>query len=168
MLRVTIPACNNYRLPSLPYLVSLCSFEDFPQVGTGGRNAMAGQFTIRTCFQKTPGLPDYYNKKLFIYDWIRGWIKAVTLQSNGDFDKMEPFMEKHKFNSVIDMEVGPDGKLYMLEYGTGWFTKNPDAGLVRIDFNAGNRAPKVNSMTVDKTSGKLPFKIAGNSRCARL
>ena len=41
------------------------------------------------------------------------------------------------------MEVGPDGKLYCLEYGTGWFTKNPDAGLSRIDYNGGNRPPMI-------------------------
>jgi hypothetical protein len=23
------------------------------------------------------------------------------------------------------MEVGPDGKIYTLEYGKGWFTQNP-------------------------------------------
>ena len=37
-------------------------------------------------------------------------------------------------HNCIDMEAGPDGKLYLLEYGTGWFQKNPDAGLSRIDY----------------------------------
>jgi cytochrome c len=35
------------------------------------------------------------------------------------------------------MELGPDNKLYVLEYGKGWFAKNPDAALVRIDYNNG-------------------------------
>ena len=132
---------------------------DFPQVGTGGRNAMAGPVYHTEKFPKETRLPDYYNGKLFIYDWIRGWIKAVTLQPNGDFDKMEPFMAGTKFNSVIDMEVGPDGKLYLLEYGSGWFSKNPDASIARIDYNAGNRPPKISEIAVDKTSGKLPFNV---------
>lgn len=110
-------------------------------------------------FPKETRLPEYYNGKLIIYDWIRGWIKAVTMQPNGDFDKMEPFFGSIKLNNLIDMEVGPDGKLYLLEYGTGWFTKNPDAGLSRIDFNGGNRPPVINSINVDKTSGVLPFTI---------
>ncbi|HEY1870123.1 MAG TPA: PKD domain-containing protein, partial [Chitinophagaceae bacterium] len=78
---------------------------------------------------------------------------------NGDFDKMEPFFGSIKLNSLIDMEVGPDGKLYLLEYGTGWFTKNPDAGLSCIDYNGGNRPPVINSIHVDKTSGILPFTV---------
>jgi len=94
-----------------------------------------------------------------IYDWIRGWIKAVTMQSNGDFDKMEPFFPSLKVNSLIDMEVGPDGKLYLLEYGNGWFSKNPDAGLARIDYNAGNRPPAITALKVDRSTGILPFTI---------
>lgn len=136
---------------------------DFPQVGSGGRNAMAGPVYYTDMFPKETRLPDYYNNKLFIYDWIRGWIKAVTMQPNGDFEKMEPFMAGTKLNNLIDMEVGPDGKLYLLEYGSGWFTKNADAGLSRIDFNAGNRAPVVAGVQVDKTSGTLPLKVVATA-----
>ncbi|HKZ67239.1 MAG TPA: PKD domain-containing protein, partial [Chitinophagaceae bacterium] len=132
---------------------------DFPQVGTGGRNAMAGPVYYSDMFPKETRLPDYYNGKLIIYEWIRGWIKAVTLLPNGDFDKMEPFLSNVKVNSLMDMEMGPDGKLYFLEYGTGWFTQNADAGLFRIDYNSGNRAPKVSAIRVNKTSGILPFAI---------
>ncbi|MEK6478162.1 ThuA domain-containing protein [Catalinimonas sp. 4WD22] len=132
---------------------------DFPQVGTGGRNAMAGPVYYTDMFPEDTRLPDYYNGKLIIYDWIRGWIKAVTLQENGDFDKMEPFFEDIDVNSLIDMEVGPDGQLYLLEYGSGWFSKNEDAGLARIDFNAGNLPPKINDFIVNETSGSLPFEI---------
>lgn len=138
-----------------PYAAST----DFPQVGTGGRNAMAGPVYYTDMFDKDTRLPEYYNKKLFIYDWVRGWIKAVTLQPNGDFDKMEPFMEQTKLHAAIDMELGPDGKIYVLEYGSGWFAKNPDAGLSRIDYNPGNRAPKVSDVSIDRTSGALPFKV---------
>ncbi len=145
-----------------PYAAS----PDFPQVGTGGRNAMAGPVYYTDMYPKETRMPDYYNKKLFIYDWIRGWIKVVTMLPNGDFDKMEPFMESTKLHSLIDMEVGPDGKLYMLEYGTGWFTKNADAGLSRIDFNPGNRAPAIKDIVVDKTSGSLPFKVVATVEAA--
>jgi cytochrome c len=132
---------------------------DFPQVGTGGRNAMAGPVYYTDMFPKETRLPDYYNGKLFIYDWIRGWIKAVTLMPNGDFDKMEPAFSNIKVNSLIDMEVGPDGKLYLLEYGSGWFTKNADAGIAVIDYNGGNRPPQIAGIKVDKSSGVLPLAV---------
>lgn len=138
-----------------PYAAS----HDFPQVGTGGRNAMAGPVYYTDMFPKETRMPDYYNGKLFIYDWIRGWIKAVTMLPNGDFDKMEPFMEHIKLYNCIDMEVGPDGKLYLLEYGTGWFSKNPDAGLSVIDYTSGNLSPKITTVDIDKTTGALPFSV---------
>ncbi len=133
--------------------------QDFPQLKTGGRNAMAGPVYYTDLYPEETRMPDYYNNKLFIYDWVRGWIKAVTMQPNGDYDKMEPFMENTKLNALIDLEVGPDGKLYMLEYGNGWFSQNADAGLSRIDYNPGNLAPKVQDLIVDKTSGALPFSV---------
>lgn len=132
---------------------------DFPQVGSGGRTTMAGPVYYTDMYPKATRFPDYYNKKMIFYDWIRGWIKAITLQPNGDFDKMEPFLPSIKFNSPIDMETGPDGRIYVLEYGSGWFTKNKDAGLARIDYNRGNRAPEITKISASKTFGKLPLPV---------
>jgi cytochrome c551/c552 len=72
---------------------------------------------------------------------------------------MEPFLDQTVFNAIMDMELGPDGHLYVLEYGKGWFSKNSDSGLSRIDFNPGNRAPIVHSISADRTSGLLPFEV---------
>jgi len=137
-----------------PYAAS----PEFPELGTGGRNAMAGPIYYPEFYPKETRMPDYYNGKLIFYDWIRGWVKAVTMNEKGDFEKMEPFIPNIKLNSPIDMEMGPDGKIYILEYGTGWFTKNPDAGLSRIDFNAGNRVP-VAKINIDNITGALPFEV---------
>jgi len=133
--------------------------KDFPQVGSGGRCAMGGPVYYTDMYPDSTRYPDYYNGKLFIYEWIRDWIKVVTMRPNGDFDNMEPFMLHTKFNNPSDMEVGPDGRLYVLEYGSGWFAKNDDAGLARIDYNGGNRPPEISSLHIDKTSGDLPLQI---------
>lgn len=135
---------------------------DFPQMGSGGRCAMAGPVYHAASYPEATRLPAYFDGKLFIYDWTRGFFKLVTMQPNGDFDKMEPFMEHTKFNAPCDAEIGPDGKLYILEYGNGWYTKNTDAGLFQIDFNGGNRPPQIESFSTDKTSGGLPLKVAAN------
>ena len=113
-----------------PYGIS----PDFPQMGTGGRTAMAGPIYYSDLYPGKNGLPDYYNGKVFIYEWMRNIIRAVSLQPNGDFYKMEPFMEGAKFAAPVDIELGPDGHLYILEYGLGWFSKNKDSGLFRIDY----------------------------------
>ncbi len=137
-----------------PYAVS----PDFPELGTGGRNAMAGPVYYPEFYPKETRMPDYYQGKLMFYDWIRGWVKAVTMNEQGDFIKMEPIFEDFKLNSPIDMEMGPDGKIYILEYGTGWFTRNADAAISRIDYNGGNRVPKA-AIKVDNMTGALPFEV---------
>lgn len=138
-----------------PYAAS----PQFPQVGTGGRNAMAGPVYYTDMFPKETRYPDYYDGKLIIYDWIRGWVKAVTLLPNGDFDKMEPFVEDASFANPIDMEVGKDGRIYVLEYGRGWFAKNVDAGISRIDYIGGNLPPQVGDIEVEKSNGATPFTV---------
>jgi glucose/arabinose dehydrogenase/cytochrome c551/c552 len=138
-----------------PYTAS----DDFPLVGSGGRNAMAGPVYYSDLYADGGGLPSYFDGKLFIYDWVRDWIRVVTMHPDGEFSKMEPFMDQTIFNAVMDMEIGPDGHLYVLEYGKGWFSQNSDSGLSRIDFNPGNRAPIVHSISADRTSGLLPFEV---------
>ena len=133
--------------------------ENFPQVGAGGRSAMAGPVYYADLYPKETRYPAYYHGKLFVYEWVRNWIHAISLQEDDSFDKMEPFMPATNFAAPVDIEVGPDGRMYVLEYGQGWFTKNADAGLARIDYISGNLPPKIKSLTIDKTDGKLPLTV---------
>lgn len=132
---------------------------EFPEVGSGGRNAMAGPTYYSDQYPNGGGLPEYYDGKIIIYDWMRGWMKAVTLFDDGTFNKMEPFASDIELNNLIDMEMGPNGRVYLLEYGSGWFSKNENAGLSYIEYNGGNRPPLIDNMIVDKTSGKLPLSV---------
>jgi len=131
----------------------------FPQTATGGRNAMAGPTYYSDMFQGDEKLPNYYDGKVIIYDWMRGWMFAVHLDENGDFSKMEPFAPNIKVNNLIDMEVGPNGKIYLLEYGSGWFSQNANSALGYIQFNGGNRPPLINNITVSETAGKTPLTV---------
>ena len=106
--------------------------KEFPLVGTGGRNAMAGPVFYSDVFKKAARpFPNYYDGKLFAYEWMRGWIMAVTLDKEGNYVSMERFMPSYKFSNPMDMEFADNGDLYMLEYGSGWFTGNDDARLIR-------------------------------------
>ena len=141
------PSANNTGIKDLPpaqpafIWYPYANSPEFPEVGNGGRTAMAGPVYRAGEYPEDTRYPAYYDGKLFIYEWVRGWIKAVTLSPKGDLEEMEPFMPHMIMNNCIDMEVGPDGRLYLLEYGKGWFAKNPDAGLYRIDYDStGNGA----------------------------
>lgn len=131
----------------------------FPLVGKGGASAMTGPVFYADQY---PGskykLSDYYNGKLFIYDWVRRWIMAVSLDKEGNYQSMEPFLQHLKLAAPIDMKIAPDGALYILEYGTNWFSKNADARLVRIEYSEGNRNP-VAKISADKLYGATPLTV---------
>ena len=132
---------------------------DFPLMRTGGRNAMAGPVFYSEDYKgQSNAFPDYFNGKLIIYEWMRGWMRLVSLDDNGKITDIEPFMDKTTFNNPIDMEFGPDGRLYVLEYGTKWFGHNEDARLCRIDWNPNNRVP-IAKFSANKTSGAVPLQV---------
>src|SRR5437773_4971138 len=136
---------------------------DFPIVGTGGRTAEAGPVFYRDDFKNAArAFPQYYDGKLFIYEFMRHWIMAVTMDKNGDLASIEQFIPNAKFAAPIEMEFAPNGDLYILEYGTIWFSGNDDARLVRIEYNGGNRPPIV-AATVDHPKGALPLRISLSS-----
>ena len=135
------------------------SSPDFPIVGSGARNAMAGPVYYSEDFSGAErAFPDYYDGKFFAYDWMRGWILAVTMDEEGDLENLERFMPNYKFSNPMDMQFADNGDLYMLEYGSGWFSQNPDARLVRIEYNGGNRLPQATAIA-DNTGGVLPLTV---------
>ncbi|MEB2777877.1 PQQ-dependent sugar dehydrogenase [Algoriphagus sp. D3-2-R+10] len=137
-----------------PYGVS----EEFPILGSSGRSATGGPVFRKTDFKSDSPyvFPAYYEGKWLIVDFMRGWIMSVTMDANGDFESMERFLPNETFSSAIDMDFGPDGALYVLEYGSAWFRGNANSRIVKIEYNAGNRKPNVNA-TSDKMSGVIPF-----------
>ncbi|MDH4297543.1 MAG: ThuA domain-containing protein [Cyclobacteriaceae bacterium] len=138
--------------------------EEFPMLKEGGRTAMAGPVYYSENFLGVPtAFPDYFDGKLLIYDWIRNWMFLVSMDQQGSIEDIEPFMPNTKFNNMVDMAYGPDGKLYMLEYGTIWSSQNLDARLVRIDYNGGNRPP-VAQLSADKTAGATPLTVTFSAK----
>lgn len=107
----------------------------FPVVnGEGGRTAMAGPvYYFDPHLKSDRKLPKEWNHTLFIYDWSRNWIIAVHLDPDNKIEKMERFCPKMTFKRPMDMELGPDGCLYIIEWGTAW-GGNKDTQLVRVEY----------------------------------
>ncbi|HAI38130.1 MAG TPA: hypothetical protein DCM40_08415, partial [Maribacter sp.] len=120
--------------PSQPAMIyyPYAASDKFPALGSGSRNAMAGPIYYSEDYGESElSWPDYFDGKLLAYDWMRGWIFAVTMKEDGSFEKMTQILPNMKFNNTIDMVFGPDGALYILEYGSGWFSQNANATLSR-------------------------------------
>jgi cytochrome c len=114
----------------------------FPAVnGGGGRTAMAGPIYYFDPNNKSATkLPKEFDHTLFIYEWSRDWIIAVHLDENDSIAKnadgslrMERMFKNMTFKRPMDMELGPDGCLYVIEFGTAW-GNNKDTQIVRLDY----------------------------------
>lgn len=104
----------------------------FPLVGSGGRTACAGPtYHFQPGLHSDHKLPAHYDGMQFIYEWERGWILAVQVADDGT-PQLELFAPEVKLTRPIDMKIGPDGALYVIEFGTGW-EDNADAQIVRIE-----------------------------------
>ena len=148
--------------PALIYYPGANSPE-FPELGGGGRTACAGPVYHYSERLASPvKFPAAYDKVLFIYEWSRHWIKAVHLDENHQVKKIEPFLASYQFVRPIDMEFGPEGALYVIEYGDTWGV-NQNARLVRIDYMAGNRPP-VAIASAENNIGKQPLAVSLSSK----
>jgi cytochrome c len=130
---------------------------DFPYVKTGGRNAMAGPTYYYDLYEGSDlRLPKYYDSRVFFYDWMRNFILAATLTNEGKLVKLEPFLPHIQFEKIVDMEMDKNGVIYLIEYGTKWFSQNENAVLARINYAPGNRKPTAR-LAADETRGAAPF-----------
>lgn len=108
--------------------------------GGGGRTAMAGPvYYFDPANPSSAKLPKEFDHTLFIYEWSRNWIIAVHLDAKENIARnpdgslrMERFCKGMTFKRPMDMELGPDGCLYLIEYGTAW-GDNKDTQIVRIE-----------------------------------
>jgi cytochrome c len=116
----------------------------FPEVNAGGgRTAMAGPvYYFNPKLKSEHKLPEVFDHTLFIYEWSRNWIIAVKLDENDQIAKnadgslkMKKFMAGSTFKRPMDLELGPDGCLYAIEFGTNW-GDNKDTKLIRIEYDA--------------------------------
>ena len=141
---------------------------EFPELGTGGIGPMAGpayHYDPKASRGKTPvAWPEYYDDKAMFYEWTRDWVKGLTLDEDNHLTAIEDVVASLVTDNPMDMEFGPNGALYVLEYGDGYFAENPDAQLSRIDFVGvgGNRSP-VPKITADPVIGPSPLTVRFSS-----
>jgi len=147
--------------PAVPAFIwySKAVSKEFPLMESGGNSAVGGPIYHKDDFigAKRP-FPAYYEGKWFITDWVLGWINVVEMDKDGNYIGMERFLANSKLKGPIDMKFGPEGDLYILEYGNGYFKDNPEAQLVKIEYNGGNRRPQV-QINASKTAGAVPLTV---------
>ncbi|MEV0157319.1 ThuA domain-containing protein [Micromonospora sp. NPDC050686] len=135
----------------------------FPEVGSGGSAPMGGPvYRYNAANPSATKFPPYYDGVHFFYEWSRNYIKEMHFDSATAVTRTNPFLPNTRFNKPMDMEFGPDGSLYLLEWGTNFGGGNSDSGLYRIDYIQGGRSP-IAKAGGTPTSGNAPLTVQFSS-----
>ena len=127
----------------------------------GGAGPMGGPFYHYNPNNPSPTkFPAYYDKTPFFHEWSRNFITEMRLDANGDVLKVNKLLADVTFRAPMHMTFGPNGSLYLVEWGsggTGGGGGRDDSGIYRIDYvTSGNRAP-VAKAAGTPTSGQAPL-----------
>ncbi|MFF4244930.1 carbohydrate-binding protein [Streptomyces sp. NPDC001822] len=160
------PANNSFRntgLPTLPaakpawirYAGDAGSPSEF---GSGSESPMGGPvYRYDAALNSSVKFPQSLDGRFFAGEYGRKWIKAIEVKSDGTPGVIEAF--PWTGTQVMDQAFGPDGALYVLDYGTG----GNNQALYRVEYvGAANRNP-VAKAAADKVSGPTPLTVAFSS-----
>ncbi|MER6826207.1 lectin [Streptosporangium sp. NPDC000563] len=126
-----------------------------PEFGSGSESPMGGPvYRYDANLNSSVKFPQTLNGRFFAGEYGRRWIKAIEVKSDGGYGEISSF--PWSGTQVMDMAFGPDGALYVLDYGTG----SNNQALYRIEYigQAANRNP-IARASADKTSGAAPLTV---------
>ncbi|MBO3677530.1 PQQ-dependent sugar dehydrogenase [Streptomyces sp. NEAU-YJ-81] len=126
-----------------------------PEFGSGSESPMGGPvYRYDASLDSPVKFPESYDGNFFAGEFGRRWIKRIEQGTDGTVQKINDF--PWSGTQVMDMAFGPDGALYVLDYGTGYFNGDENSALFRIENATGGHAPIVEA-SASVTSGQAPL-----------
>ncbi|MFI8850989.1 PQQ-dependent sugar dehydrogenase [Streptomyces sp. NPDC053499] len=132
-----------------------------PEFGDGSESPMGGPVYRYDRKSDSPvAFPKSYDGDFFAGEFGRRWIKRIEQNRDGGNLKIHDF--PWSGTQVMDMDFGPDGALYVLDYGLNWFGGDENSALYRIENATDGHSPVVEASS-DLSDGQAPLKIAFSS-----
>lgn len=126
-----------------PYATTNATGANFPvfRVNTSGGNAaMLGPVYHHDPARGPSRLPAVFDRHLFIVEWQRNLLFAARLDAAGDLQDIRAFrnttgMRDSVVNGPIDLKIGPDGALYILNWvGNNYPANSGNGTFVRLAY----------------------------------
>ncbi|MFF0843418.1 ThuA domain-containing protein [Streptomyces olivaceus] len=131
--------------------------DSVPEFGSGSESPMGGPvYRYDPDLDSNVKFPEEYDGDFFAGEFGRQWIKRIEQNGDGTVASINDF--PWTGTQIMDMEFGPDGALYVLDYGLSWFQGDENSGLYRIENAADGFTPIVEA-SADKTSGAAGLKV---------
>ncbi|QIB42421.1 PQQ-dependent sugar dehydrogenase [Streptomyces aureoverticillatus] len=129
-----------------------------PEFGGGSESPMGGPvYRFDAALDSKVKFPKSLDGRFFAGEYGRKWIKAIEVKGDGSPGVIESF--PWTGTQVMDSAFGPDGALYVLDYGTG----SGNQALYRVEYLAGSNRSPVAKAAADRTSGQTPLTVAFSS-----
>ncbi|WP_097885242.1 PQQ-dependent sugar dehydrogenase [Streptomyces sp. st140] len=129
-----------------------------PEFGGGSESPMAGPvYNFDADLDSAVKFPASLDGRFFATEYGRKWIKPVEVKADGSPGTIDTF--PWTGTQVMDSAFGPDGALYVLDYGTG----AGNQALYRVEYLAGSNRSPVAKAAADKTSGPTPLAVSFSS-----
>ena len=137
----------------------------FPELFTGGVGPHGtAPYDYDPSNPSPTKFPPYYDGSFIIGEFTQDTMREVKLDSLGRVFKINqalncgpaPPLATRPFlcDNPMDMEFGPDGNLYLLTYGDGFFNINPDAAMEAVRVREGQAGPgRLRQRDADERSG---------------
>lgn len=130
-----------------------------PEIGASGAPMTSGTYSYDPDLDSDRKWPAYFDSKAIWADWNNSRLFTVQMNEGGtNYTDINRFLPNLPMVRPHALQFGPDGALYMIEWGSGFNGNNADSGIYRIDYVEGNRAP-VARVTPDRTSGPAPLTV---------
>jgi glucose/arabinose dehydrogenase/PKD repeat protein len=129
-----------------------------PEFGGGSESPMGGPvYRYNASLNSAVKFPQSLDGRFFAGEYGRQWIKAIEVKADGTPGDIGAF--PWTGTQVMDQAFGPDGALYVLDYGTG----SNNQALWRIEYIGGTNRNPIARASADKTSGASPLTVAFSS-----
>jgi cytochrome c len=134
-----------------------------PEFGGGSESPMgAPVYRYDANLNSAVKFPQSLDGHVFATEFGRRWIKDIEVLADGSRGTINPF--PWSGTQVMDAQFGPDGALYVLDYGTGWFNGDANSALYRIEYRpAGGGRPPNAVASATPTSGATPLAVSFSS-----
>lgn len=149
--------------PDITYTAATAD-PDWPELGTGGAPMAGPVYQFNPELDSDVKFPEYYDGQAFFYEWGKHFLANITLsEEDSSPTHIERFLPSTTFNAPMDMVFGPDGAMYLAEWGRGFGRNNPDDGIYRIEYaKPGERAPIARAQATP-TNGSSPLAVQFSS-----
>ncbi|NYF11696.1 glucose/arabinose dehydrogenase/regulation of enolase protein 1 (concanavalin A-like superfamily)/putative cell wall-binding protein [Leifsonia sp. AK011] len=140
------------------------------EIGGGGGAPMGGPvYRYDENLASDTKWPEYWDGKGLLGEWNQGTMYSVQLDRTNstsvvDINQILPAIfdngsSNGLFRRAMDFEWGPDGALYVVDWGSGFNGNNSDSGVYRIDYTKGRISPIARAAADVTTAATAPLEV---------